>query len=87
MTTAGAVAAQIEAEVRMVRSFITKDERPDVGGPLPDAVPEGELVEPERLPADPDAIVPSVETDQGDGAKKAPSARKAGGTRKARGTK
>lgn len=78
---------RIEAEVRGVRSFITKEERPDVGGALADAAPEGALVEPERLPADPDVIVPSVETDREDGAKKAAPARRTGGTRKARGMK
>ena len=44
-------------------------------------------MEPERLPADPDVIVPSVETDREDGAKKAAPARRTGGTRKARGMK
>jgi len=67
---------QLEAEIRRVRSFITEDERPDVG-PIPgDVVPEGALVAPQRLPADPDVIVPPVET-RDDAAPEAP---RAGGT-------
>jgi hypothetical protein len=70
---------QLEAEVRHARSFITEEERPDVGGIPHDVAPEGELLAPKRLPADPNVIVPSTET--GDGT--AASGRKPAGTRRA----
>jgi hypothetical protein len=54
---------QIETDVRHLRSFIGKKERPEVSGLAVEAKQEGKLAEPERLPADPHVIVPSVEND------------------------
>ncbi len=55
---------QIEAEVRRLRSFIKKDERPEVGSLPVSPMSEGRPVEPERLPPDPHVIVPTVETSE-----------------------
>ena len=52
---------QIESDVRQLRSFIAKKERPEVGGLAVEAKQEGKLAEPDRLPAYPHAIVPSTE--------------------------
>ena len=52
---------QIETDVRQLRSFIGKKERPEIGGLVADTTPEGKLAEPQRLPPDPNVIVPSVE--------------------------
>jgi hypothetical protein len=54
---------QIETDVRQLRSFIGKKERPEVGGLAVEAKPEGKLAEPQRLPPDPNVITPSVEND------------------------
>ena len=54
---------QIETDVRQLRSFIGKKERPEVGGLAAEAKPEGKLAEPQRLPPDPNVITPSVEND------------------------
>jgi hypothetical protein len=60
---------QVETDVRQLRSFIGKKERPEVGGLAVETKQEGKLSQPDRLPADPHVIVPSVEDDT---AKKGP---------------
>jgi len=54
---------EIETDVRQLRSFIGKEERPEVGGLVVEAKQEGKLTQPDRLPADPDVIVPSTDDD------------------------
>lgn len=54
---------QIETDVRQLRTFISKKERPEVGGLPIESNREGKLAEPQRLPPDPNVIVPSVEQD------------------------
>jgi hypothetical protein len=51
---------QIETDVRQLRSFIGKNQRPEVGG-LAQSQQPGKLAPPDRLPPDPRVIVPSVE--------------------------
>jgi hypothetical protein len=60
---------QVETDVRQLRSFIGKKERPEVGGLAVETKQEGKLSQPDRLPPDPHVIVPSVEDDT---AKKGP---------------
>lgn len=60
---------QIETDVRQLRSFISKKERPEVGGLPPETPSEGKLDQPARLPPDPRVIVPKVE--KGESEKKA----------------
>jgi hypothetical protein len=55
---------EIETEVRRSRAFIKAEERPEVGGLVPFVDSQADLVEPERLSADPAVIVPRVETDE-----------------------
>jgi hypothetical protein len=57
---------QIETDVQQLRSFISKNERPDVGVVAVEDEHQGKLAEPERLPADPHVIVPSVESEAND---------------------
>jgi len=52
---------QLETEVRQLRSFIQKGERPEVGTLPVSPKPDGQLLAPERLPPDPRVIVPVVE--------------------------
>ncbi len=61
---------QIEADVRQMRSFISKKERPDVGGTVAGGLAAeppivGRILAPERLPADPNVILPVVDDDDG----------------------
>jgi hypothetical protein len=55
---------QIETDVRQLRSFIGKAERPEVGGLVVQPKSEQRPAAPERLPADPNVIVPSVEGEE-----------------------
>jgi hypothetical protein len=78
---------QIETDVRQLRSFIGKKERPEVGGLAADAIQEGKLVEPKRLPPDPKVITPTVDDDSapaGSGKKRAKPAAARGGKGKGR---
>ena len=70
---------QIETDLR---SFISKKERPDVGALPPDVKPEGRIEQPVRLPPDPHVIVPRVEKDEDEDARR-DYGRKAKGTRRA----
>lgn len=70
---------QIETDVRQLRSFIGKKERPEVGGLAADAKQEGKLVEPERLPPDPKVITPSAENESATAGSRRTSAKKATG--------
>ena len=54
---------QIETDVRQLRSFIQKNERPEVGGLTAEVRVEGAVADPVRLPADPHVIAPSTEKD------------------------
>ncbi|MDE2367361.1 MAG: hypothetical protein KGN16_00180 [Burkholderiales bacterium] len=74
---------QLETEVRHLRSFIGKNERPDVGGLVPEAKPQGPLAQPERQAPDPKRILPRVEKDEGDD-KPAAKGKKAAGRGKRR---
>jgi hypothetical protein len=74
---------QIETDLRHMRSFIGKKERPDVGGLAADAKQEGKLAEPDRLPPDPKVITPSVDIDSATAGSQRKSAKKSTG----RGTK
>ena len=44
---------QMETDVRQLRAFISKHERPAVGGLPPEIAPEGKLAAPARLPPNP----------------------------------
>ena len=70
---------QIETDVRQMRSFIGKKERPDVGGLAADAKQEGRLAEPERLPPDPKVITPSAENESATAGSQRRSAKKTAG--------
>jgi hypothetical protein len=76
---------QIETDVRQLRSFIGKKERPIVGGLVAEEKHERKPAEPQRLPPDPNVIVPSVENDstpspkRRKGTKTAPRTPRAGG--------
>ena len=79
---------QIETDVRQLRSFIPKKERPEVGGVAVEVKHEGRLVSPDRLPPDPRVIVPPAEKEESTGRSRRKRAKKAGqGARRRKGFK
>lgn len=76
---------QIESEVRQLRSFIAKRERPEVGGLPAESAHEGPLAESLREAPDPKVILPPVDDERGNGhahGNNGEAGKKGGGKRK-----